>query len=109
MNMKRYKNIIIVVILLCITNTITYFIGSHTFITPTCFFNTEKARVEEIKYCNAWIELCHYYLYDNNPNNPYDSIEKHNYWYDVVMESDYYQQIDSLNQRDWEDWYCDWN
>lgn len=74
-------------------------------------FGKDKANkdlLKEREYCNAWMELAHHYLFDNNPAHPGDSIEKNNYWYDVVMESDYYQKIDSLNGGYWEDWYCNW-
>ena len=120
--MKQYKKTIAVVLLLCVTNAMSLFIGSHDIywardihedgsisISYPHYYNTLQALNAEREYCNAWMELCHYYLYDNNPVHPCDSIEKNNYWYDIVMESDYYLKIDSLNESNWEDWYCDWN
>lgn len=121
MYQRNLNKIIITVLLLLITNTISFFVGSHniywardihtdgsTSILYPHYYNTKEALKAEREYCNAWIELCHYYLYDNNPTQPYNSVEKNNYWYDVVMESDYYLKIDSLNKGNWEDWYCDW-
>lgn len=104
------------------------FIGSHEFymaadvhadgntsITYPHWYNTNDALVHEREYCNAWIELAHYFLYDNNPSicSECDSLlnRNHNcdYWLDVVSESEYYDKIDSLNQGDWEDFYAYWN
>lgn len=83
-----------------------YIIGKHS--ANVEMQKTQESLKLEREYCGAWMELAHHYLYDNNPAHPGDPIEKNNYWYDVVMESDYYQKIDSLNGGYWEDWYCDW-
>lgn len=125
--MKK-KNLLAIVLLLLVTNAMSYFIGSNTiYMAKDChkdgtesiwyphFFNTEDALIHERQYCSAWIELAHYYLYDNNPSmcsecNDSTDIERerNNYWLDVVSESDYYEKIDSLNGGDWEDFYENW-
>jgi len=124
--MKR-KNLLAIVLLLLVTNAVSYFLGSHEiYMAADChkdgttsiyyphFYNTKESLYFERQYCNAWMELAHHYLYDNNPNiqdwmNEEDiERERNNYWYDVVMESDYYLKIDSLNEGYWEDWYCNW-
>lgn len=83
-----------------------YIIGKHS--ADVEMQKTQESLKLEREYCGAWMELAHHYLYDNNPAHPGDPIEKNNYWFDVVMESDYYQKIDSLNNGYWEDWYCNW-
>ena len=78
-----------------------YWIGSQTWIFDINkiphHFNTEEARLQEVKYCNATLEALHYFYQK-------DTI----YWNGTFKNTAEYHKIDSINKGDWEDFYVEW-
>lgn len=76
---------------------VSYWLGSQTW----CFdkgvthFNTEDARLGEVRLSNAILGSLRS-MYHDNPQ----------WWNDVFMESDEYARIDEALQGDWEDFYA---
>lgn len=70
-----------------------YWVGSQTWIDGT-HFNTEEARLNEVKLAGACINGLHWY-FDGNPKE----------WREQFMLTKEYREIDSLMQHDWEDFY----
>lgn len=100
--MKKY----IILFVLVLTNAISFFIGSHDFdwyheddsrIPKVYITNLKhKMKIEQL-YCNAWMELCHYYMYDTS-----------DMWETQVVGTPFYKELENINEGDWEDWYCKW-
>ena len=92
---------LIYILLLMVCTYVSYWCGNQTWIWDTShkphWFNTEDARLREIKYCNAVIEGLHYYYQRDKV-----------FWKDTFMTTKEYKQINEVNQGDWEDFYCDW-
>lgn len=106
--MASIKKIIATIVLLLVTNVVSYFIGSHSFFmaadvkedgTETIFYphwySTAEALNFEREYANALLEGLHRF-YSNDDND---------FWFDVFMQTPEYHKIDSLNGGDWEDFY----
>ena len=104
----KAKTITAAIVLLLVTNMVSYFIGSHeifmaqdvnkdgtTSMTYPHFYNTKEALKFEREYANALMEGLHRF-YSNDDND---------FWFDVFMETPEYHKIDSLNHGDWEDFY----
>lgn len=105
---RNLRQIIAVVVLLLVTNAMSYFIGSHEFfmgadVNPDGtesiwyphYYNTSEALSYERQYANALLEGLHrFYSSDDN-----------DFWFDVFMKTPEYQKIDSINGGDWEDFY----
>lgn len=58
-------------------------------------FNTENARLQEVKYCNACLEALHWF-YRN------DTV----FWNNTFMLTKEYKNIEVANNGDWEDFYA---
>lgn len=106
------KLVALIIMLLVITNGITYFVTSHNFMwgykvntethkvnkIPSLYIqNIEKSLSEECKFTNALWELLHLTYEDNLQ-----------YWENTVRYSKEYQVVDSLKQGDWEDFFYIW-
>lgn len=111
--MKHIKLILTLVFVLVTTNCISYYLGSSSY--DSCvseFYNTEDALNQERKLANALFEMLHcYYEYKD-----YESIDEqgnlqghHNFWLDVITETDAYSIADSILGGNWEDFPYAWN
>lgn len=90
--------------ILCITNVLSYYIGSHSWFIAAdldneSFFyphsyNTKESLNYERKYCSAWIELC-YQIKEKYPD----------LWFDSIMPMHEYRDIVEINKGDFEDFY----
>lgn len=89
---------LIYIILIIISALCGYWIGQQTWIfdinNKPHYFNTEEARLQEVKYSNALFEGLHWYYLDNK-----------DYWENVFKKTIEYHKIDSINGGDWEDFY----
>lgn len=89
---------VIYIILIIISTLCGYWIGQQTWIFDTNnkphYFNTEEARLHEVKYSNALLEGLHWYMRDDSA-----------YWHEVFMNTIEYQNIEKANEGDWEDFY----
>ena len=77
-----------------------YWVGSQTWIldvnnVPHRMFNTEEARLSEVKYCNACIEALHYFYRQ-------DTVK----WNTEFKATKEYKNIELANNGDWEDFYA---
>ena len=93
---------VIYIILIIISALCGYWCGQQTWIVDINnkphYFNTENARLQEIKYCNATIEALHYFYRKDTT-----------YWNNVFKLTPEYKNIEIANEGDWEDFYApDW-
>ena len=77
-----------------------YWVGSQTWIldvdnVPHRMFNTEEARLSEVKYCNALIEGLHYFYRQ-------DTVK----WENEFKATNEYKNIETANNGEWEDFYA---
>lgn len=89
---------IIYIILIIIAGLTGYWCGQQTWIwdvnNKPHWFNTEEARLAEVKYANACLEGLHWYYLDNQ-----------DYWNNVFKKTNEYKNIEIANEGDWEDFY----
>ena len=90
---------IIYIILIIISALSGYWIGQQTWIFDTNnkphYFNTEEARLQEVKYCNAIIEGLHWYYRQ-------DTVK----WNNEFKNTKEFKNIELINNGDWEDFYA---
>lgn len=117
------KQIIFTIMLLCLTNVCTWFFSAHeiymaqdvskdgkTSINYPHFYNIRNAYYTEREYCGCMMEMLHDYweFKDIEWTNDGQPVGKHDFWNEVIMESDAYHTADSINGGDWEDFYYHW-
>lgn len=92
---------LIYIILIIIAGFTGYWCGEQTWFLDINnmphYFNTEEARLTELKYSNAVLDGLHYF---------YQKDEK--LWKDSFMLTETYKKIEEVNQGEWEDFYCEW-
>lgn len=79
-----------------------YWVGQQTWIVDmnekVHFFNTEEARLSEIKYCNALLEGLHYYYSQDTT-----------FWNTEFTKTPEFKHINDANKGDWEDFFAPWD
>lgn len=94
------KKLLYIVILIACTY-VGYWCGCQTWFMDINYkphhFNTEEARLHELKYCNSILKGLHYFYQRDKA-----------FWTDSFMQTKEYKNIEEINQKEWEDFYCDW-
>lgn len=111
----KWKKIMVVGVIVVVTNLTTWFLSSHTIVwganhLPAYVYDDKTELSLEREYCGCMMEMLHDYweFKDVEYNDEGDIISKHNFWNDVIMETEAYQKADSLNNGDWEDFPFHW-
>lgn len=107
-NMK-YTKYIIVVVLLVLTNLITYFFSSHEVIWGHNYnpdgtqdykpwiFSLKDSYYNEVYYCGRVLDVLHMcWKHDKQ------------FWEDSIRNTSEYHELDSLCEQEWEDFYEEW-
>ena len=89
---------IIYIILIIISALSGYWIGQQSWFidinNKPHYFNTEEARLQEVKYCNAIIEGLHWYYKQDTTK-----------WNNEFKNTKEFKNIELINNGDWEDFY----
>ena len=92
----------IYITLIIIASLTSYWIGTQTWYfdinNKPHHFNTEKARLAEVKYGNAMFEALHWW-YERYPI----------LWEETFKNTKEYKNMEIANEGNWEDFYLDWN
>lgn len=73
-------------------------------------YNVNDSRDKEIQLCNATMEMLHqYYQYlDVELTENGDTIARHNFFWDVISESESYLVANEILEGNWGDFHEDW-
>ena len=90
------------ILLLLVCTYLGYWVGCQTWYKDVNYklyhYNTEEARLSEVKYCNSMIEALHWYYRNDTA-----------LWNETFRNTQEYKNIELINQGDWEDFYSpDW-